>query len=849
MLWFDNSTTGFTQAAYPSYEQALAPGMGNTNASMTNGEALIWSSQQPTADMKTTAVIPTEEDVTTIDPTQIFYRRYKNNTWSPVYRLTASATASVYPSLPLIDNAAQMGFIWTEGTGVKYKRLPDIDPPSVTVSYPNGGEVLFSGRRYDIAWTGADNRGIKEYSVYYTSSYIIQDEPNTMDAVTIWHQIGTVGGDANTFSWRVPYITSTNCRIKIVALDSTGNRANDISDKNFSIRSRDIVVVATDKALAYNNAGKIARSADGRLHVCYNSIDSIHYMSSTDEGQTWSSPLTLDNGSLPAVAYDGKNLPVVSWIKQWDFTTGGGVFYSRQTSTGWSMPETLVYMDAVPWDYTGGYSPPAMSIRNDTVSLVYEYSYGGGIPPYIAKGWALHHMRFALDNSAGKKDTIIDSYTETVEPPIWKTPTSASIGTDVKGYDHISWHRKDKVYYRMRKPDGTYGEIIQLSGAGCAENPSVGISGVAVVVWEEDGDVYKRTGYDQKWEPAVNVSNSAAASMMPYVCGSDVLWTEDVLSDYEVYLSTYSTAKMTYDVVENLSYTDYASIFPHETKLQTTDGTKTYRIWAEEVEPLVLWGLTFMADTTGLEPTYALDVGLAEPSIFSVQRDGYITYETGAKTDGEFIEPYKTVDYDTTALIYSFDNLDPAKKYKITLSFYQETGQVVKLKPMVNKLPLGEVKVNSGQEEVLDKPLPEAGYKDGQIILTIEKIKGPIAVCGKILIYETARGNGHGGTQSEEIISIAPNYINKLYQNRPNPFGSKTTFMYQIKNKRQVSLKIYNALGQLVKTLVNETKPAGIYQVNWDGSDGGGLMVSSGIYIYRLQAGDFVDTKKMVMVR
>ncbi|MBI4726062.1 T9SS type A sorting domain-containing protein, partial [candidate division TA06 bacterium] len=85
--------------------------------------------------------------------------------------------------------------------------------------------------------------------------------------------------------------------------------------------------------------------------------------------------------------------------------------------------------------------------------------------------------------------------------------------------------------------------------------------------------------------------------------------------------------------------------------------------------------------------------------------------------------------------------------------------------------------------------------------------------------------------------------------NCPNPCKRLTTINYQLTKSGQVSLKIYNALGQLVKTLVNEAKPAGAYQVEWDSRDGGGLKVSSGVYIYRLQAGDFIDTKKMVVIK
>ncbi|MBI5806164.1 DNRLRE domain-containing protein [candidate division TA06 bacterium] len=855
ILWYDDSESGFVQktSTLPAGTDAKLA-IAKLTELPQGEESIVWEDSGKdttnTVSVTLSKTVTTEELTATESVPQIFYRRYKDNAWSPTYRLTASEDISVYPALPLTDDAAQMGFLWTEGNYVKYKRLPDLDGPTVTVTYPNGGEVLYSGRRYNITWSSTDNRGIKEYALYYTTNYMAQDDPTAIDAVTLWRPVATVPGNLNSYSWRVPYNVASNaCRFKIVAYDSSGNIATDISDKSFTIKSRDIAVVVTDKAIAYNNAGKIARSSDGLLHVCYNGIDSVYYMASSDDGQTWATSLALDKGSLPTIATDSKNMPAMAWIKQWDNIAGGGVFFSRQTAAGWTAPETLAYMQGVLWDYIGGYSPPAMTIKNDTVSIVYEYSYGGGIPPHIAKGWALHHTRFAVNNVAGKKDTTIDSYTEIINPPIWQTPASASIATDYKGYDHISWHRTDKVYYRIRKPDGNYGNIVKLSGSGIAQNPCISISGVASAVWVEEGDIYQRTGFDQKWETAINVSASGASSMMPYICGSDVLWTEDVLSDYEVYLSSYSTAKMTYDVSENLSCTDYASIFPHETKLQTNEGTKTYRIWAEEIEPEVLWGLTFMADTTELEPTYALDVGQAEPSIFTVQRDGYITYGTAAKAKNTVTEPFKTVDYDTTALIYSFDNFDPDKKYKITLSFYQETGQEIKLKPIVNKLPLGEIKVTSGEEAILGKPLPEASYKDGQITLTIEKIKGPIAVCGKILIYENPQGNGNGGAQSAEITSITPNYINKLYQNCPNPFSHKTSFNYQIKNQGLVTFKVYNALGQLVKTLVKETKPAGAYQVEWDGKDGCGLKVSSGVYIYRLQTGDFMETKKMVIIK
>jgi hypothetical protein len=83
-----------------------------------------------------------------------------------------------------------------------------------------------------------------------------------------------------------------------------------------------------------------------------------------------------------------------------------------------------------------------------------------------------------------------------------------------------------------------------------------------------------------------------------------------------------------------------------------------------------------------------------------------------------------------------------------------------------------------------------------------------------------------------------------LSQNYPNPFNPSTLITYQIPENSFVKLIIYNAIGQVVKTLVNTNKTAGKYSVNFNASD-----LPTGIYIYRLQAGNFVSSKKMVLMK
>ena len=97
----------------------------------------------------------------------------------------------------------------------------------------------------------------------------------------------------------------------------------------------------------------------------------------------------------------------------------------------------------------------------------------------------------------------------------------------------------------------------------------------------------------------------------------------------------------------------------------------------------------------------------------------------------------------------------------------------------------------------------------------------------------------------------APEFVNRLEANYPNPFNPTTTIQYEIKNQGHVSLKIYNAAGQLVRTLVNEvqTPQIGGFEVTWDGRSNAGQQVSSGVYFYRLVAKDFTQTKKMVLLK
>ena len=89
----------------------------------------------------------------------------------------------------------------------------------------------------------------------------------------------------------------------------------------------------------------------------------------------------------------------------------------------------------------------------------------------------------------------------------------------------------------------------------------------------------------------------------------------------------------------------------------------------------------------------------------------------------------------------------------------------------------------------------------------------------------------------------------RLVQNYPNPFNHATHIGFTLQQPAAVSLKVFNIHGQLVATLVEGTRPAGTYQIAWDGCDAQGQAVSSGAYIVRLDAAGQQATRKMILIQ
>ena len=123
----------------------------------------------------------------------------------------------------------------------------------------------------------------------------------------------------------------------------------------------------------------------------------------------------------------------------------------------------------------------------------------------------------------------------------------------------------------------------------------------------------------------------------------------------------------------------------------------------------------------------------------------------------------------------------------------------------------------------------------GQIYVTGTNIEGDTSIITTLKYTDIAVSVREERGSTPMSFALAENY--------PNPFNPSTTIRYELPQKGFVTLKVYNLLGQEVATIVNQKPEAGSYQVQFDGTG-----LASGVYFYRVKAGDYVESKKLLLL-
>ncbi len=118
---------------------------------------------------------------------------------------------------------------------------------------------------------------------------------------------------------------------------------------------------------------------------------------------------------------------------------------------------------------------------------------------------------------------------------------------------------------------------------------------------------------------------------------------------------------------------------------------------------------------------------------------------------------------------------------------------------------------------------------------------------GSYFLLDDVQLTGDAATGVKDIASIPERF--QVYQNYPNPFNPSTTIRYSIPKANNVMVNIYDINGSLVNALVNQRQNAGTYEVKWDGKNSSGTAVVSGVYLYRVNAGNYSKVSKMILLK
>ncbi|MCZ6775144.1 MAG: T9SS type A sorting domain-containing protein [Ignavibacteria bacterium] len=208
-------------------------------------------------------------------------------------------------------------------------------------------------------------------------------------------------------------------------------------------------------------------------------------------------------------------------------------------------------------------------------------------------------------------------------------------------------------------------------------------------------------------------------------------------------------------------------------------------------------------------------------------------------------EPSQLANEHATSVQYRFKGLNPESEYEVSAEYVANDG-VRRMQDMtVSGQQLHEaMMVSNTPTQTGFIALPKETFATGEVVISINARAEGSAIVSQLWFKET--GVGFSLQQVNE--SVPTSYA--LEQNYPNPFNPSTVIRYSIPIDGPVALKVYDITGREVVTLVDEHKSAGTYKARFDiGIATGGRNLASGVYFYRLTAGDFSETKKLLLLK
>lgn len=576
-------------------------------------------------------------------------------------------------------------------------------------------------------------------------------------------------------------------------------------------------------ATAYPNGRKVVLDRKDRLNVVFTSGDTVYYTSSNKKAKKWSAPVAVGLGKFPAIALDSHDSPHVLW-------TSGTQVLSSQLSNGiWATPYSL-------------FSSSGATV--DAPSFVINTANDSGFASWTEATTTSSDVSLA---SFMPGDTTRPVSIQRVDSAGSTSFASPSLALDPTGKVMLTWSRDGVVYFQER--GGTILNLSQSPG-NLAIHPVVDAYGDRVsVTWQEQDSVgafkiKQAVKEDGTWGAPQVINLFTGNALFPATAGaSQVAFSSDVAGRRDIYYQgTYEDGGVIYGTTLSASSDGLSHNYPSVTLDNDWPNATLHCVWTDVIStgigfPIAIKSIDIVVPPV---PLVFVDAGKAAPSSHTIQRAGTVSFGS---------QPYLTADTHPQKLIYRFSGLNPNKRYRLGVTYYFEKSEEtwrMNLKVDGRDGMRTRIPTNTRVDE--SDWLPRSVYQDGVINVEITPLEGDFALCNELALYEFGHGKG-GGPQEEGWTGKPLPLTYALSQSYPNPFNEKATIAYQLPEEAPVSLKVYNVAGQMVRELASGKQKAGYYNAVWDGKDGSGRSVSSGVYFYRLDAGGFSKTNKLVVVR
>ncbi len=491
---------------------------------------------------------------------------------------------------------------------------------------------------------------------------------------------------------------------------------------------------------------------------------------------------------------------------------------------------------------------PSLAIKDTFAYVTFKSYHGPTINPtpgepyphvVVVEGPALIYGSFPLNNPDAFAYQIIDTIIKTPNPvdtltyrdslvPLLISP---SITVDLAGIPHILWEGDSLAMRYYTITDTTISrQLFDINTSNNVDFPSLASNGDQVqLLWTAKDSIRYRFG----WTNTENLSQpiTIAACENPIASGPYLAWTKQDGYLSHLYYGAIPASGLIDPVEINYS-TDlisYPQILFNPEKQNQTPSLDL--IWTEYSQLDSLGYIYYLnLPLTEEIPVYSFDMGTDTPVPVLVQRDGFIAYGS---------EDFKTIDYDSTELIYHLTLHSPHKKYKIKWIYYHQEPDKIKLDFSIDDILHHNHWIDPYEQVNQETWIPDSCLADNQITIKITKLSGTLAVLSGFEIYEQIVGGG--GPQGNEIMISQPFFLDRIF---PNPAKGMIKIKFNSPDERQVSIKLYDVTGRFVQNLFDRKAHAGVNEVVLESKT-----LAAGIYFIQLKSGDYEKVEKAVLLR